>query len=128
MSMPGTTTTATRPMTSAPGRRRLFSMAASPISTSGPTRSAAAFRSSNESHVRIVSSGADFPPLDAALHFAIGLVHVRAVVEVAPFRGLLELGKRLAQPFGGDVPQPQLAKAGRVDREGFVAEVDEGGW
>src|SRR5438552_4747099 len=114
--------------TSVHGRRHRSSTAtATAINTSGRTRSAAAFRLGSQSQVRVITSGADFAPLDSFLDLAVRLVKVGAVVEAAPFRRLLEFGKGLAQRLGRDVPQAELANAGRIDHIRLAAEIEQSG-
>src|SRR5439155_5809994 len=74
---------------------------------------------------RLISRPADLATLHAALHFAIRLVQMRAVVEAAPLRRLGELGEVIAQRLRLQIPQAELADSRRVDQIRSLAKIVE---
>src|SRR5258708_575330 len=63
----------------------------------------------------------------AGLHLAVGLMQVRAVIEAAELRRRQELREVVAERITIEIPEPELADAGRVDDERTPAEVVERG-
>ena len=78
-------------------------------------------------HVRVVARAAQLARFGALFDRAAGLVEMRAVVEAAVLARLGEFGEVVAQRLRRQVPETELADAGRVDEIRAAAEVVEGG-
>src|SRR5450631_1014375 len=78
-----------------------------------------------QADVRVVPRAIDLAGLDESFHLAARLADVYAVVEFAPHGRFLELREIVAKRLAVEVPEAELADAGRVDEIGAVAEVKQ---
>src|SRR4051812_40187474 len=76
-----------------------------------------------QAHVRLVPRPVEVTRFDAPLHFAVRLMHVRAVRESARFRSFGQLRKVVAQRVAVEIPKPELANPRRIDQVRSAAEV-----
>src|SRR5437588_4582467 len=78
-------------------------------------------------HIRAVAGATQLARFGALLHGASRLVQMRAIVETAVLARFGKFREVVAQRFQRQVPQTELADAGRVDQIGAAAEVVKGG-